>query len=122
VRPEASNGNYFNNAALTSNSVVQIINPTSNTNGILLINASYLEMTTSASSAFFVMKNAMPTSITDGEIILTGGIFFSNGANDWISGNSKKEILIPSGLGLFFTTPNNAIAGRSFRSARYKIL
>lgn len=122
IRPEPSNGNFANIAALVGNTPLTVFTPAANVNGAVLLSADISAVDTSLGAQAFIAKSSAPTSITDGEVLLVTKTILAS-TNTVIGAVLPKEQFIAAGLGLYFLASSAAAAnGSSIRAARYRLL
>lgn len=123
-RPEANTGRYASSAAIAANTAHVVFLPGANTNGAILLTADInaYDNTTSCLGAF-VAKSITPTSINDGDVLLTSKVTAIAGASAASSGTLPEMQFIPAGLGLYYITSNNLLTyALQHRACRYKLL
>lgn len=124
TRPEANTGTWSNAAALTANTPVTVFATGVNTNGVILLAASFAERNSGANmnSCFIAKAGAAPTNTSDGDVIV-GPDCINLGTSDVLLGGCLKQYqLIPSGFGLYYIASAAVAVTSNFRAARWRAL
>jgi hypothetical protein len=109
---------YKSNTALAANTPETVFTPAANTLGAWVWTANFVHYLTAPGSAF-VAKTSAPTTVIDGDVILSSDTMAYN-ASYYESGSLKTPIFIPAGKGLYFI--NTAVAAAAMRSVLYTLL
>lgn len=109
---------YKSNTALAANTAETVFSAASNTLGAWVWTANFMHNVVAPGSAF-VAKTSAPTTVLDGDVILSGDTTAYN-ANYYESGSLKTPIFIPAGKGLYFI--NTALAAGAMRSCLFTLL
>jgi hypothetical protein len=120
-RPESSSGNFKSAAVLAALAVEKIIDPTVNSNGLILLSAGWAaNQNATLPTGVMLANTTAPASVTDGEVILYASAGSLSGTGfEWAE--LKKAELLTAGLGLWFISTNGC-AGYGARYARWKAL
>jgi hypothetical protein len=111
---------YKGESLLAANTPEQVFSAASNVNGAIVWSAEFIHSATSLSNgATFVAKNSGPTSIIDGDVIVSPTMIYP-GATETFGGSLKNAVRIAAGKGLYFL--NEVAATRSMRSCLYTLL
>jgi len=112
---------YKSNTALAANTADTVFIAASNVNGAIIWDASFYTATSGAWSigVGFVAKNAAPSTIIDGDVIL-GPTSGPSGAGYPISGKLNQPVRIAPGKGLYFI--NSSAETSAYRSVLYTLL
>lgn len=119
--PMQPNGNWKDSSTLAANTALTLFTPAENVNGAILWNANANEELATKMQMVYIAKNALPTSVMDGEIIAQSETCAANAAAVWSKLDMQQPRRIAAGLGLYFIQNGSGAVG-SLRSARYTLL
>lgn len=125
IRPEDHTGFYASGGALAANTAVQIIAPSANLNGIVILSADMqgYSATSAITQALISKSGPAPTTIYDGAVILTTKTVAAVSTASIIGGTLSFPQKIPAGEGLYVIS--NVATGVTLadtRVVRYKTL
>ena len=118
--PLQHSGAWVDASTLAVNTPVTVFTPASNTNGVILLDAHFNDLTSAMSSMCFISKASAPANAQDGRVILP--IDGGQSGVDLVFGSLKMQKYIPAGQGLYFISSTVTSAGRGHRSADWKNL
>lgn len=122
IRPELSTGSFKTSGVLAANTAEQIFSAASNTNGAVILSASW-NVINSTTYAYMAMlaKATAPASPNDGEVFSysQSTLLIGTAVNENVSINSPQ--IVAPGLGLYFIS-GNGLSGGGYRACRYKLL
>lgn len=124
--PPTPSGWYISNTTQNPNIATQIVAPSANLNGLMVIDAAFsLTPYSGQDTSFaFVAQSAAPTSLIDGLQVLGVQTAQLMGAQTYACAKLGSPIMLPAGLGLYFVTGTAYANGGTgnYRSCSYKIL
>lgn len=109
---------FKSNAALAANTPEVVFTAGSNPNGAVVYDARFIT-TKAGGICALLAKATAPTSVTDGDCILSPD-YYQNAANVQDAGKLIKPIKIPAGKGLYFI--DSGAQTLAMRSVLYKLL
>lgn len=109
------------NLGVAANEV--IVAPASNTNGIMLLRASYWSAN-GTGTAFCVLlaKSSAPASIIDGDVLLGFDNAYLDGVARNGMGKLERVVRVPAGRGLYWRNGSANAETAALRSAQYTLL
>jgi hypothetical protein len=111
---------YKAESLLAANTPEAIFTAAANVNGAVVWDAGFVHSATSGSNgAGFVAKATAPTTIVDGDVVLSSD-YLAIGGTECFAGSLKRPVRIPAGKGLYFI--NEVAATRSHRRCLYTLL
>lgn len=118
-------GTFFSQAAMTAGTALQLVAPGTNVNGLDVYTMEVHEYYSGVGSAWTVLaKASAPTSISDGDVIMTPCFFgvYSLTSTSSAACSLHAPLRIPAGKGLYLWNVSAATVGVSARSLRYEAL
>lgn len=112
---------YKSNTTLGAAGVETVFTPGANVNGAIIYQlAFWSNNATGHNLGVFLVKNGVPASFSDGDLVLqpTGSAIIAGNYSTF--GNSLKTFNVPAGKGLYFYNP--VAEAQALRSALYKFL
>lgn len=121
-RPLAAAVSWTESTTHLANTATVIFLPSANTNGAIIHNIDYLEFNSNIPTSAFLAKNAAPTAVIDGEILLLNGPTAMAGATYVSSGKLAKEVRIAAGKGFYYLSAPAVTGGGATKGVRYTFL
>lgn len=120
-RPEGANGFFSSTGGIPANSPIALINPGTNTNGVIFQYAACSDINASAIDMVFLHKASPPTSIYDGTPLCVSDIVGLTTTLYAMNGRLETPAFVPAGQGVYYITGAAGTANNR-RHARWRLL
>lgn len=114
---------YKSNTLMAANTPETVFLPAANVNGAIIWTAQFITQNAASYSAGYIAKSSAPSSIIDGDLILSSEHASLIGANEAFGASLSRPIKIPAGKGLYYLSTTLEVgAGLALRSSLYTLL